>query len=45
MDVDLKGFEGRWGCCSVVQQAERNVGGMACTPWGPPSPPAMRWLA
>lgn len=25
----------RWGCCAVVEQP-----GIACAPWGPPSPPA-----
>jgi hypothetical protein len=28
--------EARWGCCALTRSAT-----MACTPWGPPSPPAM----
>jgi hypothetical protein len=30
-------WETRWDCCDLAQ----NVGGIACTPWGPPCPPAM----
>jgi hypothetical protein len=32
--------EHRWDCCANAAHPE-NVG-MACTPWGPPVPPAMR---
>lgn len=28
--------EARWGCCAVVGEAAS----IACSPWGPPSPPA-----
>jgi hypothetical protein len=34
--------EHRWDCCANTAHPE-NVG-MACTPWGPPVPPAMRVL-
>lgn len=36
---DLGRFEGRWGCCAVVEEPQP----MACTPWGPPAPPVMRY--
>jgi hypothetical protein len=36
----------RWDCCANLPddlpEAERQKATMACTPWGPPVPPAMR---
>jgi hypothetical protein len=30
----------RWDCCGVVDRTESNHLSAACTPWGPPTPPA-----
>jgi hypothetical protein len=41
---DFPDFPERWACCSAVDAfgaGGQNLG-IACTPWGPPVPPAMR---
>jgi hypothetical protein len=30
------------GCCTILKLAQSSVVGVACTPWGPPMPVAMR---
>ena len=35
------GTEHRWDCCGVVTSTDQNIN-IACTPWGPPVPPAMK---
>jgi hypothetical protein len=38
-------IENRWDCCanhSEPSEADKETLWMACTPWGPPVPPAMR---
>lgn len=32
----------RWDCCANVPLEENEAVAVACTPWGPPVPPAMR---
>ncbi|MDC0672499.1 hypothetical protein [Nannocystis radixulma] len=31
----------RWSCCSALPQHENRELSLACTPWGPPCPPAL----
>jgi hypothetical protein len=38
-----RGFiEHRWACCANLDPSDSTHVGAACTPWGPPVPPAMR---
>jgi len=32
------------GCCAAEYTAKDDIG-TACTPWGPPVPPSMKWVA
>lgn len=36
------GGEHRWDCCANIAWNGNEQIGMACTPWGPPVPPAMK---
>lgn len=37
---DVAGAPHRWACCSALGDSDPEVA-MACTPWGPPCPPAL----